>query len=260
MASLTSSGLVPSDVEGTVNRVATATVPEGTAASGAAGARPLVIEVIGPAGAGKSSVIREICASEPTIRRGRSLRGGDIPLIIRRAPRWLPATARLALTDPTRARQFARHVVRVDAMDGVLPARPAPDTTAVLLDEGPVFSMALMLAFGGSAGTSGVVARQVARALTRWASVLDAVVWLDADDDVLTSRIRAREKAHRIKDASPEVAHAFLRRYRDAYDVVGSGLADSGKVRVHRIDTATTSVSRAASDIVGLIAGLRHVH
>ena len=226
--------------------------------AGHASRRPLIVEVVGPAGAGKSSLVRALRAGDDTIRRSRSLRAADVALIARRAPRWLPIMSRLALTSPGIARQYARHLVRIEAMDALFPRDTAAGAGVVLLDEGPVFSMALMLAFNEDARGYGTVAEHVVRSANRWASMLDAVVWLDADDAVLTRRIQSREKAHRIKEAAAETAREFLRRYRRAYDTVATRLAAAGTVSIIRIDTATTSTAAIAARVRATLLGLRH--
>ena len=231
---------------------------EGARRSAEAGrrTRPIIVEVIGPAGAGKSSLVRELCARDAGFGRGRSLRRADLPLIAKRAGRWAPVLAGLAVTAPRQARQYARHLVRVETMDALLPCDARPDSPVVLFDEGPVFSMALMLAFDDRSSGSGTVGQHVARAVDRWASLLDAVIWLDANDAALTSRIRTRAKAHRIKDATPDTAREFLERYRRAYDTLGVRLDEAG-VSVLRVDTATTPIATAASYVAAMLEGLR---
>ena len=223
----------------------------------AARTRPVVVEVIGPAGAGKSSLVRDLCARDAGFHRGRSLRRADLPLVARRARRWAPILARLAFAAPHQARQYARHLVRVEAIDALLPSAARADVPIVLFDEGPVFSMALMLAFDERAPGTGPVASHVARAADRWAAILDALIWLDADDAALTSRIRARAKAHRIKEAGPESARTFLDRYRRAYETIGRRLADAG-VDILRVDTAAAPIVTVASDVAMKLEGLRH--
>jgi hypothetical protein len=218
--------------------------------------RPVLVEVIGPAGAGKSSLISALRAGDDTIRRGRSLRAADLALIVRRAPLWLPVTARLALAAPAVAREYARHLARIGAMDAVVRRDIATGATAILLDEGPVFSMARMLAFNERSPGYGMVALYVEDAAARWASILDAVVCLDADDAVLTERIRSRRKAHRIKESGEEAATEFLRRYRRSYDTVTAHLASAGVI-VHRLDTAALSMADLATDLVTILGGLR---
>ena len=218
--------------------------------------RPLVVEIIGPAGAGKSSLLRALRVVDPTMRRGRSLDSGALLAIARRAPRWLPIVARLALTTPDLARQYARHLVRIETIDALFP-RTTAEGDVVLLDEGPVFSIALMLAFNDRARGYDAVARHLAPSTDRWAPMLDALVWLDADDSILARRIRSREKGHRIKGSSDADTREFLARYRRAYESVTTRLADAGAAPILRVDTSTTPITAIVADVLAMLARLR---
>ncbi len=89
----------------------------------------------------------------------------------------------------------------------------------------------------------------------RWAGRLDAVVWLDAPDEVLARRIRGREKPHRMKACSDEEISAFLARYREAYEGVLSELRAASGLKVIRVSTDAGTPEQIAEEVLSGIAG-----
>jgi shikimate kinase len=221
--------------------------------------RPLLVELVGPAGAGKSAVRRAISELDPSaqpglpiswqrsllpvLREGLGMVSEGLELLKYQQPSWW-------LT--------MRHLLRVRALERVFAGARAPATT-ILLDEGPVYGLCRVLLELGFGTTTGITAPPLVwrRSLGRWMGELDLVVWLDAPDDVLTQRIRERPKEHRVKQSFDSEAHEFLRRYRAAYmDVLGR-LRNDGKLTVVEMDTGRRSVADVAAGVRSALSRLR---
>ncbi len=75
--------------------------------------------------------------------------------------------------------------------------------------------------------------------------MLDAVIALDAPDEILVERIRSRPEHHRIKAESHSAAQSFLERYRTAYreiiEKIGAG------PRLLQVDTSRSSPDEVAA-------------
>lgn len=175
-----------------------------------------IVELAGPAGAGKTTLAAAL-ARHGRVELGLRLGGGERRRAHAAAAlRFLPACLRSGggrrwfSADEVRAMGYLdawyRRAVRDAAMGGT-----------VLLDHGPVFRLALLDEFGPAATSDPAFRHWWDGAVRRWAGMLDVVVALDAADDVLARRIRARDQRHLVKDSTDEEIAAFLARYRAAY-------------------------------------------
>ena len=187
----------------------------------------LVVEIIGPAGAGKSTLSATMAmraegallSEPPDPRTWRNL-----PFYARNLVASLPVIARMSLPTLPEGHISREPIASVAILNGwsmTLSAGRAKPTRAptdaprlILLDQGPLY----MLAELHGRGPLGLL-RQTQwwdAMYTRWAGVLDGVVRLDADDAVLIPRIRAREMDHRIKLMSDPEGRRYLSQWRGA--------------------------------------------
>jgi shikimate kinase len=213
--------------------------------------RPLVVELVGPAGSGKTTLLRVLATRDARIRAGlRIHRIRHLPLIIQSALSLVPTVFSLLYASPRFLWNNLRYLVRLRTFHSVLRREASRNNRTVIMDEGPVFTLARLTALHDARGASRGFDRCWRRALNQWAHTLDAVIWLDAPDAVLTRRIRDREKAHRIKEQTDRTISEFLARYRSSYGAVMSVLGegeDGGKVLM--FDTASASTDLIA-DVV----------
>lgn len=218
--------------------------------------QPVFLELIGPAGAGKSSL------SQLLARRDR----------ITRTSIWETPESRLALdslcTLPTLAAlsmhtgalpwvEF-KHVVRVRNLRRRL-HRLAGSFRLVVLDEGPVFTVTWLLVSGHRRIRQAPLEDWWRRRLFEWASDLDIVVALDAADEILAQRIRSRPKPHEVKHKSDEEIYAFLHRFRSAFDLVLTELVRERGTRVLRLSGDRES-QRLADDLIQAVTGGVHAN
>ena len=233
--------------------------------SAIAARRPFVAEVVGPAGAGKSTVARALGESGAGVRAGVGVWGLPLPLLAAGAAASLPRLAGACARRRLRWHE-AGLVVRLRALHKLLGRAEGGEHDAVLLDEGAVFALAKLDAFGRAAGAEPKTGETAGGAggdgralslLAGWASRLDAVVWLDAPDAVLAERLRRRAKPHRMKDKPDAEIYEFLARYRAAYERVVSELTRRQNLRVFRFDTGRESAEGVAGRVLELIRGER---
>ncbi len=102
------------------------------------------------------------------------------------------------------------------------PARrlSANDGRLVIMDQGPVFRLAFLQAFGCAITGSSAFRDWWERSCAQWMETLKVVIWLDAPDALLIERVRERDLSHAIKKKSDAEARAFLARYRQAFESV----------------------------------------
>lgn len=210
------------------------------------GAPTRLVELVGPAGAGKSTLSRVLPACDARFQVSRGVWYLPRHLLALSLLAVVPTALRALLGGrPLRGAELAQ-MIRLDALRRrMAAARRRHEAQVVVLDEGPVFALA-WLDFNYHRNGDPGWAPWRRHMIDAWSRGLDAVVRLDADDRVLTRRIKERVKPHQVKDAPPERIAAFTRGFRQAYDRVVGELAANG-VRITELPTdAGGVVDRAA--------------
>lgn len=215
--------------------------------------RPLILELVGPAGAGKTSVLRAIGQRDPHILAGLRIdRLRFAARMGRHAVGLAPTIAELVWRGVPSRRLAAVHLLRLRTLPAVLQRQAHSPLRAIVLDEGPVFSLSRLCVFqdadraGGRLGAEWQAARQ--RAL----GYLDGVVWLDTSDSVLLHRIREREKEVIRGGTEAQVARLLV-RYRDVYRRLLEGVRSAGRATILEVDTATQSADAVADRILAAL-------
>jgi hypothetical protein len=161
---------------------------------------------------------------------------GVQPLSLWGLPRLALAASALALIPTLIAaavmgrplqRAEVQQMIRLEALSRVVARVARRSSGLILLDEGPVFALSWLQVFFAANGGAGR-SRWRCRTLRAWASRLDAVVRLDANDAALALRIRTREKPHPVKGQSDDQIREFTGRFRRAFDHVIGFFAGGG--------------------------------
>jgi AAA domain len=217
---------------------------------------PLVVEVVGPAGAGKSTVSgmlvrggEQIVLSDPPFVWSLA----DFPFFFRYGLPLVPTLLRLYFGQDGR-RPTRREVADMLILNGwhrVVRARIARGVRVVVLDQGPVFYLTTLQEFGSESLRSHNTDGWWKTMYTQWAAALDMVVYLDASDACLADRIRSRKTWHMVKDKpTPEISD-FLASYRAAYEKVLSRLTGSnGMLKVLAFNTAQHTPEQLVGELL----------
>jgi shikimate kinase len=214
-----------------------------------------VIELVGPAGAGKTSLARTLGSRNKRIRiidppYFRKIE--KLPFFIWNTLSLLPTFFNLYFhhggTSPTR-----RHFVWMATLNGWHKKfhNMGNDHTIILLDQGPIFFMAQLFFLGPECLRSHKARIWQGRMYKKWAVTLDTVLFLDASDSQLMERIRGREKEHIMKKKPVSGVSEFLAQYRLAYKGVISNLAaNNHDLKVLYFDTTQFSLEETANRIL----------
>lgn len=198
--------------------------------------RTFVAEIIGPAGAGKST-LTQLLRNKNNVRAGLSIWRLPLWLLALSAVSSLPDLFRFCASREHLTWDDIKLVVQHNALLRLIDREGTKGYRALLLDEGNVFALAKLRAFGSAAQNP---ARDSMKGLVdKVAPSLDAVIWLDASDRVLAQRIRERTKEHRMKDKSDAEIEKHFSLYRGSFEGVVNELRqrNDSSLQVFRFST-----------------------
>ena len=212
----------------------------------------MVVELVGPAGVGKTTLARNVQRADSSVHVGLSLWGLPRTRLMRGAIALVPTIVLAAVRNRRLRWREIAHMIRLDALRRVL-RREKSRHRIILLDEGPVFGISwLDLCFAKRGAETPAEWRR--RALAKWAAVLDSVIFLDAHNRTLAGRLRKRAKKHRMMKGSDVAIRRFANRFREAFDKVIAELGVSGNLVVDQVRTD----GRLDQSAARLKATLRH--
>jgi cytidylate kinase len=215
--------------------------------------RPLVVEVIGPAGSGKTTLAKALCR-RPEITAGIELsRASHVPHLIHHTLLLLPVFLLARGEGGWLTRKEMRSMTYLRAWPRQLTRTPI-DRAVTVLDHGPVFRLARLRAFGPRITRSAPFDRWWERSLGIWSGLLDAVIALDAPDAVLVDRIRSRAQQHRMKAESRSEAESFLKRYRATYQDIIEKLDGPRLIRVDSSQQSPDEIATSACEQLSRLA------
>lgn len=219
----------------------------------------MIVELVGLVGAGKSSVAREIREQYPHVRQGWSLlRPAYLPAVSWSALRCVGAARWYRASGLERPWYLLKLLWHLDAQLDVL-ARAKPRMPgAVIFEEGPIFKLCWISVCAREAKIAGpAFDRWFRHARRKCGEVIDRVVWLDAPDEVLLERVRARPHltGYGLKHKPEREAQRLLSLYRATYQGILASLEAEYRVEVTSYGTADQSpraISAALRERYGL--------
>ena len=211
----------------------------------------VVVELIGVAGAGKTSIAAALVGLDERIRARPRVHNGTYAATV---PTLLPTFLSLHWPPRRVLTKEMKRILRVHALHRLVRTTSGPGL--ILFDEGPIYMLARLLVFGGAAVQTRAFAHWWRGAIALWARTLSAIVWVDASDDLLGTRLNARAQAHRLRGASESVMRAFFASYRAAYQRVLDDLAAAGAPAPWVVATNGSSAQDAALAILARIRTL----
>lgn len=183
--------------------------------------RPLLVEVMGPAASGKTTLTRSLCTRHEGIRAGMGIgKLGHVGPSSRMLGGLLPTWAKHHRDDRWLDRREMRSIARLETWSRTLDRGRAPDAYAIVFDHGPLYRLARLREFGPSLTRSESFRAWWLEAHRTWLESLDVVVWLDAPDEVLLDRIDRRGHWYLSAERDAGARRDFLARYRRALEGV----------------------------------------
>jgi adenylate kinase family enzyme len=219
-----------------------------------------VVEIVGPAGAGKTTLYRALdCYTDfirlenfPDVRKA-----ADAPFFILNGIRLIPSLLHLYRSNSRQLtrREFAWMSILI-GWSHLLRRESSDDDKVIILDQGPVYLLTEMRLFGPEYLRQNAAQPFWQSLYERWGATLDMVVYLDATNDVLLNRIRSRQQEHTVKKQSPTVVFEFLNSYRTEYEFLLSQLpAKKAALKVLQFDTEQQRPQEIVNQFMSELSG-----
>jgi deoxyadenosine/deoxycytidine kinase len=155
------------------------------------------VEIVGPPGAGKTSLLSVLVESQPElepIHEWRQLR--FYPSFASNAIGLLPFFLFQWMARQPLSRRDMERMIRLHASRTITENL---EDEIVVLDQGPIYTLATLHLSASRPTNSSSFENRWKQVAQRWAGLLDTVVFLEAPGDVLLQRILDRSKPHFLK-------------------------------------------------------------
>lgn len=215
--------------------------------------RPLVVELLGPAGAGKSTVLQFLAGYDPSIRVDLGVWTLPRSLLVLGAIQRLPTLLGLFRAARSFLWEEGKYIIKLKALYHQVRLQRFTRYRAVVFDEGPVFALSWLHADAHHAAANGGLGSWWPRTVRHWAGAVDVVVCLDAPNPVLAQRIRARPHTHPVKEKSDAEIAEYLERYRAAYARVVTDLQAQPGPTVLSFRTDQHSATQIAQQLLAAL-------
>jgi shikimate kinase len=213
------------------------------------------VELVGPAGAGKTTLARTLSqhSNKIVVAPDISLRRvNHLPTFVYSAFLLLPIFLQRCRCGRWFTWDEVKAMAYLKGWPHLFQHQAAKSEAIILLDHGPIFKLATLQAFGPDRLRKPAADKWWSAMYKQWASQLDMVIWLDASDLILEQRINGRDQRHAVKGKPQQEALRFLARYRTAYQQILARLTADGGPILHEFDTGQTSIEQIAEEILAV--------
>ena len=205
---------------------------------------PLVVEIVGPECAGKTTLLQALNQPRIKILAGLRIRNIKyIPFVISNIPFLLATFLRQHRHSRRLTYNEAKLILRLKGWHHCLSRQPSNNNRVIVFDGGPITTLVMLRKFSPEE-------KSLDRLLNQWASTLDMVIRLDAPVATLLKRIHTRNKWTRVTEKSEQEAYKILERTRRSYEQISAKLAANRCTRVLHFDTEQESLSQVVEKVL----------
>lgn len=213
--------------------------------------RPLVLELVGICGAGKTTLQKLLTDREPRLRR--AVPPSKISysfFLMKHFCTWYPIYLRNHRRDRWFTPQEIRLIAYLETWAQYLCSQALRTATVPVLEPGSVYWLTMLRDFGPDVTRCEDYRQHWRRMLRVWASSLCALVWLDASDEELYRRVFARDHWHEIKNRPRGYALEYFKRQRHSYAQIMEEMSKEGGPQILSFRTETMPTEQIADRIL----------
>jgi shikimate kinase len=209
--------------------------------------RALIVEIVGPAGAGKSTLFRALERQDPGFQVEFLPPVWNVlytPFFVKHILLLAPTLVRMQRKgDRNLTRRELAWMAMLQGWPKILEEKAEGDHKLILLDQGPIFLMTILFEFGPESLRNPELKGYWENIEEKWIQTLDMLIYLDTSDEILINRIRTRQDEHLMKNKTDQEIKEFLAKYRRAYErLINTFTMNNPKIRVLQMDTDKNSV------------------
>jgi thymidylate kinase len=221
--------------------------------------RGLVIELIGVAGVGKSTLYKALGSKNlPWLICDMVLPVWNIssaPFFFKNISSLAPL---LILEEITGERLLKRREIAFMALlngwHKILRKKADQQGKVILIDQGAISMMTYLSVWGPKSLHNDHNQSWWESIYVKWAQTLDILVYLDTKDEIIIDRIRTRSQDHHLKDETVAVMCDWIMKYRILYTQILNRFESNGfRAKVVRIDSGENSVEDIANIFISLV-------
>ena len=219
---------------------------------------PRLVELVGLAGAGKTSLSCTLAKQNSQIFLPADLqlrKPEHLQIFLLQMPSLLPLLAHHCRSSCPYTWVEMKAIAYLEGWDGYLKKQAIHGARILLLDHGPLFKLATLHAFQKEKFAIPAFERWWNNTLQRWSNALDLVIWLDAPQRDLLQRINDRAQRHPVKGMPAAEAIEFFARYRVSYQHIRSMLVACGQPPVVDADTSQVPLEQLTDQLLSYLVG-----
>lgn len=226
--------------------------------SGDMGKRSRVIELVGLAGCGKTTMTRMILDQCPNVK----LSSPPVTNRISYAPFFITNLTLLSKMLWSLSRdgdgELSRREIAWLALLKGWPKRirniANDHRGTILLEQGSIYYLTSLFLLGPDCFHTGQVEQYWKDTFSEWANILDICVFIDASNETLAQRINAREKDHVVKEKNFASVDEFLNQWREAYmETISILQSNNPELQVIKINNESLDVAQTAQLLISTL-------
>jgi shikimate kinase len=215
---------------------------------------PIVLEIVGLAGTGKSTILNSLTKQDKKIQAGYCYNKIlYIPCFIN----IIPILFWTFLSECRNSRHLTWVAVKamlfLSTLHYVAKKQSSNNHTIVMLDQGPIYMLTLLHMFVLENVKTQRLKQWWENYLNKWSSTLDIIIRLEAPDNILIERVHDRRKWHIFKEQTEQEVQDLMAHYRRSYEYIISRFTLNGGPRIFSFNTNHDSVNHIVNKILNLV-------
>lgn len=211
---------------------------------------PLIIEIVGVAGAGKSTLYKFLKERNPKITKVTPpSKIWYAKFLFNCYFRWYPIYLRKYRSDRWFTLKEIRIMGYLETWLPYLRKNAIENDWIITLDPGSIYWLTELKSFGPAIMEDKVLNTWWSMMKSRWVNALDIVIWLDAPTDLLFERVMAREEWHESKELTKEEAMTSFAKFREGYLSLYNQILEVRKNHVYYFRTDQKSTREIADEV-----------